>query len=150
MSNKFNLEEYLTKKRRLKNRLLFESAGGMDYNEGEYPMEGEEEKPLFDITQYESIEELVKDIEEKANEAALKEKMDKTKRACEALESKCNELEEGESAQYINTDKVKKMREGAKRLREMHEKYLKQYEQKYQANHEPPTSKKQKKSKNKK
>jgi hypothetical protein len=63
----------------------------------------EEAKPL---PKYNSIEELMKEIEHGTNEAAHKYKMDEMKRVYEALEAKVGSLEEGEHAEHIDQKAV--------------------------------------------
>jgi predicted RNase H-like nuclease (RuvC/YqgF family) len=93
--------------------------------------EGEDmvnEKPL---PKYESIEELMKEIEHGTNEAAHKYKMDEMKRVYEALENKVNSLEEGEHAEHIDQKAVKQMRKDIAALRKAEEKLRKEFDKKF-------------------
>lgn len=103
--------------------------GELSNDSPEVEMDAEDE---FDITQFDSVEDMMNEIERSANEAALKEKMNRTKRACEALENKTTALEEGEDSKYISSAKIKEMKRGAKKLRRMYESYVKEYEKKFQ------------------
>lgn len=84
-----------------------------------------------DFSKYGSVEDLMKEIERSTNEAALKHKMDRVKKAYESIESKAASLEEGDAAQYLALGKIKEMRRSSKELRKMHEKLLKEYEKRY-------------------
>lgn len=84
-----------------------------------------------DFSKYGSVEELMKEIERSTNEAALKHKMDRVKKAYESIESKAASLEEGEHAQYLAPGKIKEMRRSSKELRKMHERLLKEYEKRF-------------------
>lgn len=84
-----------------------------------------------EYTKYESVEELMKEIEKSTNEAALKHKMERVKAAYTALEEKATSLEEGDNAEFVSKSKVKEMKANSKKLRKMYEKYEKQYEKNY-------------------
>jgi hypothetical protein len=86
-----------------------------------------------DYSKYGSVEELMKEIETSTNEAAMKHKMERVKKAYESIESKANSLEEGEHASFIAPTKLKEMRRSGKELRKMHERLMKEYEKKYSA-----------------
>ena len=73
----------------------------------------------------------MKQIETSTNEAAMKHKMERVKKAYESLESTATSLEEGEHASYMSTSKLKEMKTSAKKLRGMHEKLVKEYDKKY-------------------
>ena len=88
----------------------------------------EEAKPL---PKYNSIEELMKEIEHGTNEAAHKYKMDEMKRVYEALEAKVGSLEEGENAEHIDQKKVKQMRKDIAALRKAEEKLRKEFDKKF-------------------
>ncbi len=93
-----------------------------------------EENPKVDqheYTKYESVDELMKEIERSTDEAALKHKMERVKAAYTALEEKATALEEGDNAEFVSKSKVKEMKNNSKKLRKMHEKYEKIYEKRY-------------------
>lgn len=94
-----------------------------------------------DFSKYDTVEEMMKDIEKEIDEAALKNKMEKVKRAYESLEQKAISLEEGEHSEYISKSKIKEMKKNAKKLRKMHEKYEKTYEKKYNKEEKKPKKK---------
>lgn len=94
-----------------------------------------------DFSKYDTVEEMMKDIEKQIDEAALKNKMEKVKRAYESLEQKATSLEEGEHSDYISKSKIKEMKKNAKKLRKMHEKYEKTYEKKYNKEEKKPKKK---------
>jgi hypothetical protein len=93
--------------------------------------EGPSEDDDEDYSKYGSVEELMKQIETSTNEAAMKHKMERVKKAYESLESTATSLEEGEHASYMSTSKLKEMKTSAKKLRMMHEKLVKEYDKKY-------------------
>lgn len=93
--------------------------------------EEEIEEAQEDYSKYNSVEELMKEIENSTNEAAHKHKMERVKKAYESLESTATSLEEGEHASYISPSKIKEMKASAKKLRKMHETLSKVYEKKY-------------------
>lgn len=93
--------------------------------------EGEEmvqEKPM---PKYESIDQLMKEIEYGTNEAAHKYKMEEMKRIYELLEAKVGSLEEGENAEHIDQKKVKQMRKDIAALRKAEEKLRKEFDKKF-------------------
>jgi hypothetical protein len=98
---------------------------------GMYETEGGIVEVEEDYSKYNSVEELMKEIETTTNEAAMKHKMDRVKKAYESIEAKANSLEEGEHASFIAPAKIKEMRRSCKELRMMHEKLLKEYEKKF-------------------
>jgi len=107
--------------------------------------EGEEmvqDKPL---PKYESIEELMKEIEHGTNEAAHKYKMDEMKRVYEALEAKVGSLEEGEHAEHIDQKAVKQMRKDIAALRKAEEKLRKEFDKKFAGKEKKETPKAEKK-----
>ena len=106
--------------------------------------EGEEmvqDKPL---PKYESIEELMKEIEHGTNEAAHKYKMEEMKRVYEALEAKVGSLEEGEHAEHIDQKAVKQMRKDIAALRKAEEKLRKEFEKKFAGKEKKETPAKEK------
>jgi hypothetical protein len=106
--------------------------------------EGEEmvqDKPL---PKYESIEELMKEIEHGTNEAAHKYKMEEMKRVYEALEAKVGSLEEGEHAEHIDQKAVKQMRKDIAALRKAEEKLRKEFDKKFSGKEKKETPVKEK------
>ena len=106
--------------------------------------EGEEmvqDKPL---PKYNSIEELMKEIEHGTNEAAHKYKMDEMKRVYEALEAKVGSLEEGEHAEHIDQKAVKQMRKDIAALRKAEEKLRKEFDKKFAGKEKKETPAKEK------
>jgi hypothetical protein len=106
--------------------------------------EGEEmvqDKPL---PKYESIEELMKEIEHGTNEAAHKYKMEEMKRVYEALEAKVGSLEEGEHAEHIDQKAVKQMRKDIAALRKAEEKLRKEFDKKFAGKEKKETPAKEK------
>jgi ribosomal protein L16 Arg81 hydroxylase len=101
----------------------------------------EEAKPL---PKYNSIEELMKEIEHGTNEAAHKYKMDEMKRVYEALEAKVNSLEEGEHAEHIDQKAVKQMRKDIATLRKAEEKLRKDFDKKFSGKEKKETPAKEK------
>lgn len=101
----------------------------------------EEAKPL---PKYESIEELMKEIEHGTNEAAHKYKMDEMKRVYEALEAKVGSLEEGEHAEHIDQKAVKQMRKDIAALRKAEEKLRKEFDKKFSGKEKKETPAKEK------
>lgn len=112
---------------------------GPTYSEGEESIE--EAKPL---PKYNSIEELMKEIEHGTNEAAHKYKMDEMKRVYEALEAKVGSLEEGEHAEHIDQKAVKQMRKDIAALRKAEEKLRKEFEKKFTGKEKKEALKKEK------
>jgi hypothetical protein len=114
------------------------NEGFMEGDE-ELPAAPEEKLPVLetetemeeDYSKYNSVEELMKEIEKSTNEAAHQHKMDRVKKAYESLEATATALEEGEHAKYMSATKMKEMKTSAKKLRMMHDKLLKEYDKKY-------------------
>jgi len=100
-----------------------------------------QDKPL---PKYESIEELMKEIEHGTNEAAHKYKMDEMKRVYEALEAKVGSLEEGEHAEHIDQKAVKQMRKDIAALRKAEEKLRKEFDKKFTGKEKKEAPKKEK------
>jgi hypothetical protein len=110
-------------------------APELNIPEGEESIE--EVKPL---PKYNSIEELMKEIEHGTNEAAHKYKMDEMKRVYEALEAKVGSLEEGEHAEHIDQKAVKQMRKDIAALRKAEEKLRKEFDKKFTGKEKKETS----------
>lgn len=141
--NKFLTENKLTEaSRRLSENNLYVPAMEEESMEDQ-PMEQdvvvdvEEKEDTYNPSKYESVEELMKEIEVSSNKAALQEKMKRVKEAYESLEQKASSLEEGEDSKYISSAKLKEMKKGAKSLRKMYEKYEKEYESRYSEQMKP-------------
>ena len=100
-----------------------------------------QDKPL---PEYNSIEELMKEIEHGTNEAAHKYKMDEMKRVYEALEAKVGSLEEGEHAEHIDQKAVKQMRKDIAALRKAEEKLRKEFDKKFSGKEKKETPAKEK------
>ena len=96
------------------------------------------------LPKYESIEELMKEIEHGTNEAAHKYKMDEMKRVYEALEAKVGSLEEGEHAEHIDQKAVKQMRKDIAALRKAEEKLRKEFDKKFSGKEKKATPAKEK------
>ena len=96
---------------------MVEDALGVAPQVSEEPVYEEEIEEAKPLPKYESIEELMKEIEHGTNEAAHKYKMDEMKRVYEALEAKVSSLEEGEHAEHIDQKAVKQMRKDIAALR---------------------------------
>jgi len=137
--NKFNLTSFLVENKLTRLGRLSEGYMGTEYESSEdmavdmakkgvYEEESEVEE---DYSKYGSVEELMKQIETSTNEAAMKHKMERVKKAYESLESTATSLEEGEHSSYISPAKLKEMKTSAKKLRMMHEKLVKEYDKKY-------------------
>lgn len=136
---KFNLTSFLVENKLTRLGKLSEGYMGTEYESSEdmavdmakKGMYEEETEVEEDYSKYESVEELMKEIETSTNEAAMKHKMERVKKAYESMESKATSLEEGEHASFIAPAKIKEMKRGAKELRKMHERLLKEYEKKF-------------------
>jgi predicted RNase H-like nuclease (RuvC/YqgF family) len=142
--NKFNLSKFLVENKLTQLGRLSEEG----YYEGEVSEEDMPQAPSHeetdanqvyeaeaeveeDFSKYASVEELMKEIEISTNEAALKHKMERVKKAYESIEAKATALEEGEHSQYLAPGKIREMKRSCKELRKMHERLLKEYEKKY-------------------
>ena len=116
-----------------------------DQYRGNQIPEGEDmvqEKPM---PKYESIDQLMKEIEHGTNEAAHKYKMEEMKRIYELLETKVTSLEEGENAEHIDQSKVKQMRKDIAALRKAEEKLRKEFEKKFNKKEKPAAAPKKEK-----
>jgi hypothetical protein len=109
----------------------YESSEDMAVDMAKKGVYEEESEVEEDYSKYGSVEELMKQIETSTNEAAMKHKMERVKKAYESLESTATSLEEGEHASYISDAKLKEMKISAKKLRGMHDKLVKEYDKKY-------------------
>ena len=106
--------------------------------------EGDEMVQEKALPKYNSIEELMKEIEHGTNEAAHKYKMDEMKRVYEALEAKVGALEEGEHAEHIDQKAVKQMRKDIAALRKAEEKLRKEFDKKFSGKEKKETPAKEK------
>jgi hypothetical protein len=109
-----------------------------EYQDKGMPFKGENK------LKYNSIEELMKEIEHGTNEAAHKYKMDEMKRVYEALEAKVSSLEEGEHAEHIDQKAVKQMRKDIAALRKAEEKLRKEFDKKFAGKEKKETPAKEK------
>jgi hypothetical protein len=105
----------------------------------------EEVKPL---PKYNSIEELMKEIEAGTNEAAHSYKMKRMKEIAEMLEAKVGSLEEGEGADFVDAKKVKQMKKDIMTLRKQAEKLEKEYDKKFAKKEEKKETVKESKMEN--
>lgn len=87
-----------------------------------------EEKPL---PQYESVEDLMKEIEHGTNKAMYEYKISEMKRIAKQLEEKVTTLEESEHAAHINPADVKKMKKDILTLHKGVAKIEKEYDRKF-------------------
>jgi hypothetical protein len=110
----------------------------------EAPMADDEMVQEKALPKYNSIEELMKEIEHGTNEAAHKYKMDEMKRVYEALEAKVGSLEEGEHAEHIDQKAVKQMRKDIAALRKAEEKLRKEFDKKFSGKEKKETPAKEK------
>ena len=110
----------------------------------EAPMADDEMVQENPLPKYNSIEELMKEIEHGTNEAAHKYKMDEMKRVYEALEAKVGALEEGEHAEHIDQKAVKQMRKDIAALRKAEEKLRKEFDKKFSGKEKKETPAKEK------
>ncbi|HMS91103.1 MAG TPA: hypothetical protein PKC87_02700 [Candidatus Absconditabacterales bacterium] len=94
--------------------------------------EGDEMVKENPLPEYNTIEELMKDIEEGTNKTALEYRMKRTKELYEALDEQLKSLEEGEHAKHIDKKHTKKMRSDSAQLRKYEAKLIKEYERKYE------------------
>lgn len=101
------------------------------------PTDGRGVNTSFDPSKYESVEQLMREIEVTANRASLQEKMKRVKEAYESLDQKATALEEGEDSKYMSSTKLKEMKSNAKTLRKMYEKYEKEYDKRFNEEMKP-------------
>jgi hypothetical protein len=87
-----------------------------------------EEKPL---PTYESVEDLMKEIEHGTNKAMYEYKISEMKRIAKQLEEKVNTLEESELSAHINPADVKKMKKDILTLHKGVSKIEKEYDRKF-------------------
>ena len=87
-----------------------------------------QENPL---PEYNTVEELMKEIEEGTGKTAMEYRMKRTKELYEALEEQLKSLEEGEHSKHIDKKHKKKMRSDSAQLRKYEAKLIKEYERKY-------------------
>lgn len=83
------------------------------------------------LPEYNTIEELMKDIEEGTGKTAMEYRMKRTKELYEALDEQLKSLEEGEHSKHIDKSHTRKMRGDSAKLRRYEAKLLKEYERKY-------------------
>jgi hypothetical protein len=100
-----------------------------------YPENMEEAEDIVQenpLPEYNTVDELMKDIEEGTNKTALEYRMKRTKELYEALEEQLKSLEEGEHSKHIDKKHTKKMRSDSAQLRKYEAKLIKEYERKYE------------------
>jgi len=83
------------------------------------------------IPEYESIEELMKEIDRGTSKAALEYKLKRTKEIYEALETQLTSLEEGEHAKHIDKKHTRQMRRDIAALRRNESRLLREFDRKY-------------------
>ena len=93
--------------------------------------EGEDIVKENPLPEYNTIEELMKDIEEGTSKTALEYRMKRTKELYEALDEQLKSLEEGEHSKHIDKSHTRKMRGDSTKLRRYEAKLIKEYERKY-------------------
>ena len=93
-----------------------------------------QENPL---PKYESIDELMKEIEHGTNKTMYEYKMNRMIEIAEMLETKVGSLEEGEHAAHINPKDIKQLKKDAMTLRKQAEKLEKEYDKKFAVKEKP-------------
>lgn len=99
-----------------------------------YPDNMEEAEDIVQVKplpEYNTIEELMKEIEEGTGKTAMEYRIKRTKELYEALEEQLKSLEEGEHSKHIDKKHTKKMRSESAQLRKYEAKLIKEYERKY-------------------
>lgn len=108
--------------------------------EGNYDYQMEEEEVITDeeeveegrnLMEYDSVDEMIKEIEYVANKQAMEYKISEVRKSCKRLEEELHSLEESDHAHMISPSKMNKMRKDERKLKKTHEKYLSEYEKKY-------------------
>jgi hypothetical protein len=84
------------------------------------------------LPEYNTVDELMKDIEEGTGRTALEYRMKRTKELYEALDEQLRSLEEGEHSKHIDKKHTRKMRNDSAQLRRYEAKLMKEYERKYE------------------
>ena len=111
-----------------------------DMEEGNYDYQIEEEEVITDeeeveegrnLMEYDSVDEMIKEIEYVANKQAMEYKISEVRKSCKRLEEELHSLEESDHAHMISASKMNKMRKDERKLKKTHEKYLSEYEKKY-------------------
>lgn len=99
-----------------------------------YPDNMEEAEDIVQenpLPEYNTVEELMKEIEEGTGKTAMEYRMKRTKELYQALEEQLKSLEEGEHSKHIDKKHTKKMRSDSAQLRKYEAKLIKEYEKKY-------------------
>ena len=99
--------------------------------------EGDEMAEKQPLPKYNSIEELMKEIDHGTNKAGHEYKMNRMKEVAEMLEAKVGSLEEGEHAEHIDQKAVKQMRKDILALRKAEEKLRKEFDKKFNKKDKP-------------
>lgn len=80
----------------------------------------------------ESAEDIISEIEKDISKTTMEAKLQKIKEVIEAIDEKVNSLEEDSNVKdYISPVKLKEMRRTNKQLRKMQDRYLKEYDKKF-------------------
>lgn len=118
----------------LENNISNDSAysAAMDTMESPEIQEAEDIVQENPLPEYNTVDELMKDIEEGTNKTALEYRMKRTRELYEALEEQLKSLEEGEHSKHIDKKHTKKMRSDSAQLRKYEAKLIKEYERKYE------------------
>jgi len=80
----------------------------------------------------ESAEDIISEIEKDISKTTMEAKLQKIKEVIEAIDEKVNSLEEDSNVKdYVSPVKLKEMRRTNKQLRKMQDRYLKEYDKKF-------------------
>lgn len=111
-----------------------------DKGEGNYDYQIEEEEVITDkeeveegrnLMEYESVDEMIKVIENEATKQAMEYKISEVRKSCKRLEEELHSLEESDHAHLFSAGKMNEMRKNERKLKRVYEKYLNEYEKKY-------------------
>lgn len=111
-----------------------------DREEGNYDYQMEEEEVITDeeeveegrnLMEYESVDEMIKVIENEATKQAMEYKISEVRKSCKRLEEELHSLEESDHAHLFSAGKMNEMRKNERKLKRVYEKYLNEYEKKY-------------------
>lgn len=111
-----------------------------DMEEGNYDYQIEEEEVITDeeeveegrnLMEYESVDAMIKEIENEATRLAMEYKISEVRKSCKRLEEELHSLEESDHAHMMSASKVNKMRKDERKLKKTHERYLSEYKKKY-------------------
>lgn len=113
---------------------LQELAEGIDVTNEEVSEDTVEEQPTSTSSylKMEGPDAIIKELEKEISRVTLEAKMKRLKEIVEAFDTKINSLEEdSDLAGFVSTSKLKEMKRTVKKLRSMNEKYVKEYDKKY-------------------